>query len=164
MSDVAVTKESPRKLPESHFKQSEFVRAHMDAELPLGHTIDDTLKPEYWAHVAYRLQKDALSGAKDRAGAIIRVTAIDMSFTAELFVRAVQEQGLVVELLKPDARGVCWLGPNAVESDRFETRWNVGKRGFDIIRESDREIVADGSVIKTREMAKSWIDETMRPR
>ena len=78
----------------------------------------------------------------------------DHSAYAELYVRAVQERGLIVALLGEP----IYFGPKTAEHAKFEIKWNVGKRGFDILRKSDREIVADGGKLKTREQAMAWID------
>ena len=127
--------------------------------LPVGWTLEDAFKPECWVQVCHLLQREAATNTPDRAGAIIRLRTYDHAFYAELYVRAVQERGLLVGVL----REPVYFGPREVpDTTKFEARWNVGKRGFDIIRKSDREIVADGTKIKTREMAQEWIDKSLR--
>lgn len=144
-----------RKLSERHFEQEEFAYARFAVTLPVDWTVEETLKPEFWANVAYRLRTDPMSGRKDFPGSIITVRSADHSFYAELYVRAVQDAGLVIALV----REPVYFGLRNVKSDNFETRWNVGKRMYDIIRNSDREIVAS---VKTKESAQDWIDKTMR--
>ena len=170
MSDVASTetaskvkteipKEPDHILKLADFQISDYAYADFAVTLPVGWTLDDAMKPEFWVQVCHKLQREAVTNEPDKAGAIIRVRTRDHAFYAELYVRAVQERGLLVSVL----REPMYFGPREVpDTSQFEARWNVGKRGFDVIRKSDREIVADGAKIKTREMAQEWIDRTLR--
>ena len=162
MSDVAVATpvamraEPPRTLPMRDFKISEYEYARFSARLGVGVTIEDALKPEFWVHVVHLLAKAPVTGEPDKAGAVIEIRTVDHSFYAELYVRAVQDRGLLVSVL----REPVYFGPKEVSTAQFETRWNVGKRGFDVLRKSDREIVAGG--LPTREAAAEWIEKTMK--
>ena len=40
------------------------------------------------------------------------------------------------------------------------SRWNVGKRTFDVIRSSDRQIVSSGH--KLKEDAQAWIEDHLK--
>ena len=117
------------------------------------------MQPEFWSHVCHMLQKQPVTNEPDRAGAIIELRTADHAFYAELYVRAVQDHGLVVELLGD----IKTFGPKAVsgngKASKFEIKWNVGKRGYDVIRVSDREIIGDGHKLKTKEMALAWVEE-----
>lgn len=146
----------------NRFQVSEYAYADFSATLPPGTKVEEILNPEAWVHVCHLLEKRPVTGEPELTGAIIAVRTEDHEFYLNLYVRAVPGKGLVVEILKPDANGVCWLGPRAVTGEPFDVKWNIGKRGFDIIRNSDREIVADGAEIKTKEAAQEWIDETMK--
>lgn len=152
------SREGPRSLAPKNFQSSEFAYARFSATLPAGWTLEDALRPEFWANVCHVLQSPPVTREPDKSGAIIELRAEDHSFYAELYVRAVKKRGLDVAVL----REPVYLGQQKVESDKFEIKWNVGKRGFDIIRKSDRETVADGGTIKTREAAQEWIDKTVK--
>ena len=151
-------KESPRALKRTAFQSSEFAYANLSATLPVDWTVEDALKPEFWVHAADMLQKTPVTNEPDKAGAIIELRTVDHAFYARLYVRAAQERGLIVQLLGEPV----YFGLKSVESASFETRWNVGKRGYDVIRKSDREIVVDGSKIPTKEAAQDWIDKTLK--
>lgn len=138
--------------------ESGYAYAEIDVTQPVGHTVEDALRPEYWVHHAHKLKARPLTGEADRTGAKIRLRTDDHAHYAELYVRAVHDRGLVVQPLGSPIT----LGPKARESSRFEVRWNVGARGFDVIRKSDREVVAPASKLKTREEAESWITETLK--
>ena len=76
-------------------------------------------------------------------------------------MRAVQKNSLVVSLLKSDQDGIAWVGVQKKLDDTspFEVRWNVGKRGYDVLRKSDKQIVGEAARLKTKEQAFAWIDE-----
>ena len=148
------TIEPGKVLKPTAFSGAEYAFATFSAVLPVGWTVEDALKPEFWVHVAQKFSKDAFTGDPDKAGAIIELRTIDHAFYARLYVRAVQERGLVVQLMGEPV----YFGPQQVKSGAYEIKWNVGKRGYDIIRESDRSIVCDGAKIKTKEQAQSWVD------
>jgi len=135
-----------------------YAYAEIDVTQPVGHSIEDALRPEYWVHHSHKLKARAFTGEADRTGAIIRLRTDDHAYFATLYVRAVGEHGLVMQLLTEPV----YLGPKSVETTGFDVRWNVGNRGFDVIRKSDRSIVADSKMIKTREQASIWINETMK--
>lgn len=172
MSDVAVAAnvkavkkpepapEQPLVLKPQAFSGAEFAYATFSATLPVGWTVEDALKPEFWVHVAHKLAKNPISNEPDRSGAIIELRTVDHAFYAQLYVRAVQERGLVVALMGEPV----YFGPREVKSAAYKERWNVGARGYDIIRVSDNEIVAHASKIKTKEQVQAWIDEAMKVR
>ena len=138
--------------------ESGYAYAEVDVTQPSGHTVEDALHPEYWVHHAYKLKARAFTGEADRAGALLRLRTEDHAHFAMLYVRAVHDKGLTVQLIGEPFQ----LGTKAKESPSFDIRWNVGKRGFDVIRKSDREIVADGAKLPTRELAEAWIEKTLR--
>ena len=145
----------------SRIAESGHLYGHFDVKLPLGITVKDALRPEFRVPVVHLFKPTPITGAGDATGSVIELRTEDHAFYAQLYVRAVQERGLVVELMAPDKAGVCYFGPKKVANgEAFETRWNVGKRGYDIIRKSDREIVGDGTKFPTKEMANDWIVKT----
>jgi len=99
--------------------------------LPGADTLEDALKPEYWAHVAPKL----------RQGDTIRIIPEDDSYFAEALVRATGTGFAKLELLRhipfdaaqteavPDTVEVKWGGPH--------DKWRV-------IRRSDGHVLARG--------------------
>lgn len=134
---------------------SAFAYATIQVRQPVGHTIEDALRPEYWVHHSHRLKANPITGQADWAGAKLELHIDDHSHYAELYVRAVMERALIVQIIN----GPHYLGIKSAETTGYEDRWNVGRRGFDVIRKSDRQIVGH---FPTRELAKAWIDETLK--
>lgn len=154
-----VREEPPFKVLQKNFKSSEYAYARFSVVLPEGATIKDTLRPEAWSSVAHVLQTKAYTGEPDLRGAIIEVRTVDHSMFAELYVRAVQDNGLTVQLMRDPVK----LGPQVVKDEtKFFTRWNVGARGFDIIRKSDDQLVGAAKDFPLKEQALAWIEETTK--
>lgn len=157
-ADSMVRHDRPKALLAKQLCPPEHRYGRMHVTLPVGWTIEDALKPEFWANVANQFRKVEMTNDPDRIGTIIELRTIDHAFYAEVYVRAVQERGLVVQLLGEPV----YFGPKAVESTAFEVRWNVARRGYDIIRKSDREIVGEAAKFPTREAAQDWIEKTLK--
>jgi hypothetical protein len=138
------------------FGGADFAYAIFSATLPVGTSYEDTLVPEFWVHVAHILAQTPVTGEPDRAGAIIELRTIDHAFYAKLYVRAVNKGGLIVSPLGEP----IYFGPKQVKAGGFDVRWNVGRRGYDIVRKPDGTIVAEN--LKTKEEAQAWIDATMK--
>lgn len=164
MSEVAVATapkpaariEPPRVIHPRDFKLIEYEYARFSARLPVGVSFQEVLKPEFWVQIVHLLRKNTITNEPDRSGAIIEIRTEDHAFYAELYVRAVQEKGLIVGVLKEPV----YFGLDEVRSDRFETRWNVGKRCHEVVRKSDKNVVQTD--LPTKEAAKAWIDTTMK--
>jgi len=166
--------EQPIALKPGAFQGAEFARARFDAMMPSGIAFEEALKPSFWTNVVHLLSRNQLTNQPDRSGAFIDLGTEDHAFYAKLYVRAVGSNGLIVQCIGPSidakgracpvdlATGLPWTGAQPVESDGFDIRWNLGKRGFDIIRKSDQQVIADGSNFKTREMALEWIEKTTK--
>ena len=132
--------------------------------VPEDVSVQDLLEPEYWASVAHLLKVDVQSGRQDGRGTIIRCVAFDFSWEVELFVRVVQEHGLLVAVRKPNADGVIKYGLQAVsdKTESYKTQWELKHRGWNIIRESDGQIVAEAKNIQSKEAAQEWIDNATK--
>ena len=154
-----IHRDKPRVILSKNLTPSGHRYGRMEVTMPVGFTIEDAMKPECWANVAHQFRKVAMTNDPDQVGTILELRTEDHAFYAELYIRAVNERSLTVAIL----REPVYFGPAAVKSAGFETRWNVGKRGFDVLRKSDRQIVADAASIKTREQAQDWIDKTVGP-
>lgn len=154
MADVAVlTKADPRPFTLSRTKMQPVgydSYAEMSATIEAGISFEECLKAECWVHVCDLFKKQPLTNEPDKAGSIIHIRTEDHAFYARLYVRAVLERGLVVETLEYRE-----LGAALKESAAFKSQWVPGNRSWNIIRLSDREIVARG--LKTKEAVNDWI-------
>jgi hypothetical protein len=157
------------------FQGSEYARASFDHVMQAGVPFEEVYKPGYWANISSKLARNLVVGQGDRTGAFIEVGTEDHAFYARLYVRAVLEAGLIVQCAGPQidpktgkscpvdlSTGGAWGGGVELDSELFEVKWNVGKRGFDVIRKSDLQVVADGNNLKTRELAAEWIRKTSK--
>lgn len=157
MNAVAQTRreEDLKRVKISNFQTSEYAFARYSAVLPVGWTLDDVLDPDAWAQIAYKLDKNKITNDPARVGAIIEVRTEDHAFYAELYVRAVRNMALDVQAIRYER-----LGPKEeVQTAGFDVRWNVGRRGFDVVRKADGVIVADG--LPKKEDAYAWIKKTI---
>lgn len=167
--------QQPPTLKPSEFEESQYAFLDVSAKVPAGIAFEDVLRPTYWTNVVQIFKRDKLAGGTDRAGAFIHVRTEDHAFYAKLYVRAVLERGLIVQCVGPSvdpetgkacpidlATGGPWVGQTALDTAAFDLKWNATKRGFDIIRKSDQQVVADGSSFPTRELAVEWINKTAK--
>ena len=154
--------EGPKRLPASlerfSVRQSSFAYADIDVTMPVGHTLEDALRSEYWALHAHKMLKPQFGSGPDWSGAIIYLRTDDHALYCQLYVRAVRQAGLDVAIVGAPTN----FGPEVLNTGGYESRWNVGKRGYDIIRKSDRSIVADGKNMRTRDDVQAWIDESKK--
>lgn len=153
VAKLSEPREELKRVKPTNFQTSEYAFARYAVLLPVGWTLEDVLVPEAWAHVAHKLDSNKVSKDPARTGAIIEVRTEDHAFYAELYVRAVRNMALDVQVVL----GPVVLGKEQKAHANFDVRWNVGKRGFDIVRKSDKQIVATG--IPKKEDAHAWIEK-----
>lgn len=146
MSNEAVNKKSQaqinreagnaRRLKPSNLHMAEYAYTRYCVEIPAGMNIKEMLDPEYWSHVSHKFQHPGGTGKPDQRGAIIEVRSEDDAVYAELYVTAVQERGVKVEILREHK-----IGPKLVASAKYNIRWNPGIKEHEIVRMSDKEVV-----------------------
>ena len=139
----------PRTLPDFALKRpNEAMTVDWVVVLPEGYPFEDCLRSAFWAHVARYFDR--------RAHYFITVLNDEHSFYARLYVRAVQENQLIVDIVDPPKI----FGPQATEKvGALIPKWNVGKRGYDVVRASDGQVVQDGSRFGVKEQALAWIND-----
>lgn len=156
-----------KKLMEKQFRWEEsfFAYGYAYATLPAGWEFEECLRPEFWVNVMQYFRADPATGNADRAGTRIEVRTEDHAYIGFLYVRAVSPGGLIVECIGPDMDAktgkACkphYFGKAASETPGYDVRWNVGKRKYQIVRISDKEIIGEAL---TRELAEEWISRTM---
>jgi hypothetical protein len=181
VTTAAKPAEKPARAEKQHtakpgsFRGAEFARVRIDHVMEAGVPFEEVFKPGYWTNVFNMLARNIATGQGDRAGAFIDCGTEDHAFYAKLYVRAVTATGLIVQCIGPTihpktgrawpvdlSTGLPWTGGAPLESDMFDVKWNVGKRGFDIIRKSDNQVIADGGSFPTRELAAEWIRKTTK--
>jgi hypothetical protein len=166
--------ERPKALLEKYLSPPEHRYGVVHVTLPLGWTLADVLKPEAWSNLAHRFRKPSNSNDPDRVGNRVELRIEDHSFYADLYIRAVGDRSMTVQCTGPQRdpvtgkacpidleTGLPWVEAKKLDFQAYEFRWNITKRGFDIIRKSDREIVGDAAKFPTREQAQAWAEKTL---
>lgn len=153
--DGKIIREAPKpKLLMRDLVRAEHAYGRYSVTLAAGHTIDQMLKPEYWVLTAHLFQADKNSGLPDRAGAIIEVRDEAHTFYAELYVRAVQEKGLVVQMLRKED-----IGPKLAPTGNYFYEFNRAEKIWDVKRKSDNETVFSH---KLKEEASDWVKKNLK--
>jgi hypothetical protein len=131
-------------LQAARFMPAEYTRVIYQAVPEDGATIDDVLKPEYWAHVAHKL----------KPGHRIEILAEDGSWFAEILVRDVGRVWAKVALLRHKE----FDGPISNEAgswaDHLRIRHLVGPQKWRVERKSDGAVLRHG--LETRDAAETW--------
>ena len=119
--------------------------------LPEGYTVADALQPSFWANVARQFEP--------KFHHFIDILNDERTLFARLYVRAVQENQLIVAQIGETQR----FGPvNVDHLGKLKPKWNVGKRGWDVVRASDGMVVQDGTKFGVQEQAQAWIDDHLK--
>lgn len=108
-----------------------------------GVTLKQVMEPTYWSHVARLL----------RPGFTVVVTAPDMTWRAELMVRAVGKTEVLMGLI-----GHAEFGGSVdvtSEDSPYEIKWRGPARKFGVIRKEDGAVVKDE--FQAKEYAAQWI-------
>lgn len=139
------------KIMEKDFKEADFSRQIFRASPPEGTKLDDLLEPEYWAHVARRVNPHD----------IIEVVPVDGSFFARFFVLNVGKLSVKLyklEYCELNAAPVGSAAPKA--TSLFEPKFS-GPLKWNVIRKSDKQVVSS-KPFQTREEAEEWIEKNSK--
>ena len=134
-----------RKILPKDFVQADFAYNRWSVTLPVGWTFNDTMDPDFWSNVAHLLAPSKMTNTPARVGDFIEVRTEDHSFYAELYVRAVREQSLIVAPVSDPV----YFGkdvPSRVEG--MHIRYNTQKRKYEVLRDTDNAVVGDGFDLK----------------
>jgi len=157
-----INKDRVKKLPEHALMRPNYQSTvPWTVILPEGYTVEDCLKPSFWAHVA-----GTFDAHKDYHN-FIEILNVERTIYARLYVRAIQEQQMIVEnvTFPPGHKGehdYFVFGPTKVaDNGKLKIKWMVGKRGYDVVA-SDDSLVHDGKDLPTKEIALAWIDNHLK--
>jgi len=131
----------------SRMRLAEYDRQEWIVNAEPGHTIEDLMKPGYWAHMAQQMT------AYDH----IEVRAEDGSWVAELLVVQVDRMWAKV-VLKSKFDFTVTEDPE--ELNQHVVEWKGPQHRFAVIRTSDREKIKDG--FQNKEEAAAWMREHER--
>jgi hypothetical protein len=123
------------------------------AKLEEGQTLGDAMQPNFWAdHAELFLGQDKKGGLLDK----IEVRQLATGLYAELLITEIGRGYVKVKLIKdspPDSVAVPADSP-------LTTKWNVSKLSHDVIRASDRTVMATG--FQSKAAAAAWIAEHLK--
>lgn len=145
--------DSPRKLPPDCIRGEGFGNARWQAYLPAGFAFEDALHPQFWANHARNMK--ASPGERRGVGDIIELRDAEHTRIMELYIRGITNTEVFVGILSD--RAIVPAVP--VTDQTLDVRWNVGARGYDVIRKSDRTIIKGGAAFPLREQAVAWIEQ-----
>jgi len=142
----------PFQLAERQMQLAEHVRQVYHVTVPEGHTFEELLAPEAWAHVSSKL----------RPGDHIEVVPEDGSYVATLFVVTCDKLWARVHVLSMDdltvARADAAQLARAVAD--FEAIWKGPVKKFCIVRKSDGGLLHEG--VQTKVEAERWLADHVK--
>ena len=132
---VAELKAVVKSLKPTGFAQaSEFVIPFNHVECPDGHTLEDMLKPEYWCHVAKKMQ------GRGR----ILVDAEDGSWSAQLKIHRASDLQAVVSLEWKAEHGAKAKERAVSKADEYDVAYKGTRAKWRITRKADGQTISDG--------------------
>jgi len=155
MTQNAVKK--PSALIPPDLKLADYNRNRFLAKPPEGTTIEDILKPEFWAHVARQF---TLGG-----GDIIEVQPMGGAFYAELIVAECRKVGLAHEVrlvklnyvpLVEEPKAQTGGGGGGSVSE-YLTMYRGPERKHTVTRRSDNAVISEGHA--TKQDAQKWLED-----
>lgn len=138
------------KLLEKSFVSAEFARQSYFACPVAGTPIEKVLEPEYWAHVARKINPHD----------IIEVIPEDGAYYARLIVLSVGKLSAKVQKLQYEMLSAHTVTPNA-NAENFDVKWMGPMAKWKVARKSDGEIVSSDS-FQTQEDAQKWINSNAK--
>lgn len=122
------------------FGVAEFKRAVYHLTLTEAHTLDDVPNPRLWGDLLDKMRRgDAVEAFKPDSGEYAKYIVCE---SGPGFIRLGKIEGYEpAEIATPDGA--------------LKTKWNVGKRVHDVIREADGYVMASG--FQTKATAVAWI-------
>lgn len=149
MTQPAAEAPATRPLTIPRLQSAEFEITHLVATVESGVTIDDVLRPEFWA----------ICGRQLKIGTEITVRTDDESFYAKLLVRQAGSTYAKVHLLH-----YVDLNPKDVTEEivkpQFVPEWAGGNIKYRVRRTSDNVVVSQGHPDKAT--AQNWIAEHLK--
>lgn len=152
MTQNAVKK--PQALIPPDLKPADYARNRFLARPPEGTTIEDILKPEFWAHVARQFTPGG--------GDIVEVHPAGGAFYAELIVAECRKVGLVYDVRMVKLNYVPLVEePKAGASTFAESEYAIVYRGAErkhtVTRKSDSAVISEGHA--TKQDAQKWLED-----
>lgn len=155
MPDVTATTPVKRRLLDKSFAVASFKYNRWSVDLDETQTLEDALEGPFWAGVADRIMGPDKTNIRG-IGDIIEIRKRDTALFAEVIVTAIGPGFVRVAPLrafepKPAAEA---------ETAPLTTKWNASKKCHDVIRKSDKTVMA--STFQTKADAVAWITDHLK--
>lgn len=144
-----------RRLLARNFGPAAFRYNRWCADLEDGQSIDEVMEGAFWVDQAPHLMGHDEKNPKG-IGDIIEVRQRSTGLYAEFIVREIGKGFIKVERLRMAEPAPVVIAENAP----LTTRWNVGKSSHEVIRQSDKQVMATG--FQTRARAAEWIADHLK--
>lgn len=142
----------PAHLDPSRLVSAETVRRNLSVTPETGITLSDVMKPEYWAHVAARLNR------ADR----IEVVAEDFAWTADLIVADRGRTWAKMLVLRQSAHGEDDLSAGEkrrnTQRENYTVKPAMGGHGYAVW---DRSVNAIAAKFPTEDECERWIERKL---
>ena len=140
-------KNAVKKISIHKLQRAEFARQHLRILPSPDHTLEDTLKPEYWAHVTNKVVvSDRIEALWEDSSKFVEYIVLDVG-SQWVKVAKISE----VDLSKTDK------APAPEQESEYEIKWADISTKYTIIRLSDGQRMSDGH--KTKDSANAWLAE-----
>lgn len=144
----------PATMQTRNFEAAGFRYNRWQADLDENQTLEQALEPTFWRHVSTKIMGHNQATPKGR-GDLIEVRKLDTGLYAELLITEIGNGYVKVAMLRmaePDVADVPDDAP-------FLTRWNVGKRGHEVLRRADKMVMS--GPFQSKAGAVAWISDHM---
>lgn len=157
LAPVAAVPTAPlkRRLMERQAAVSTFKYNTWAVDLDEGQTLDDVLDSHFWAAIADKIMGQDKTNPRGW-GDLIQIRKRDTEQFLEVMVVSVGKGFVkVVPLRAYEPKDV-----SEPENSPLETRWNPGKKCREVVRKSDKMLMA--SNFQTKEEAVAWIADHVK--
>lgn len=150
MAEPIAVNSNKHRLQSKNFGVASFKFNRWSAELEESQTLDDALRPEFWAEQSSVLMGHDPAKPSGR-GDIIEIRQLNTGLFVELIVREIGKGYVKCEVLRrqePEAVAVP-------DSSPLGTKWNPGTKTFAVIRKDNGAVMSSGH--QTKPAALEWI-------
>ena len=134
-----------QKLTPDRFKTAEYVRTIFSATVASGTKLEEVEKPEYWSHVASKLQP----------GSRIEVSPEDATWLAELYIVSCGRNWVKTCTLRFHELAESSPDEEVAAVAEYTIGWSGPIKKFRILRNSDKSEMKSGFTTKAE--AQAWL-------
>jgi hypothetical protein len=152
-----------QKLRPQHFRLdfSGFATNVWRVDLPEDQSFDDCLDPNFWMHVVDKVAGDPKNNPRGVGDDII-VFKRDAMAKRSYMISGIGD-GFIKLIERAGERIEAAPAPELKEESPLQTRWNVGKRGHEVVREeAPGQVTVLAGPFQTKNEAVEWIGDHLQ--